>query len=321
VTNKDPVSRAEIVRERRKEQEIRSAKRPVKRASAQAPTMPRRGATLDASTVRARPGSRYVHYEAVAAPSIAEHMQAPALPHIQVGWRVLSFFLVALFGAGLYFAWTLPNFRVSGAALNGNQMLSAEEIESVLHLNGAPIFLVVPADTENTLRMNFPEITSVKVSVELPNKVSASITERVPVIRWEQDGAYAWVDEEGVAFRPRGEVQNLVVVSASGTPPSGVKAEDDPLAPIPFVSEQIIESIRMLAPQVPQGSVLLYNPQYGLGWVDSRGWTVWFGADPQEVDVKLRVYSVLVDSLAQRGITPSFISVAYPSAPYYRLGQ
>jgi len=322
VTDKSSLSRADIVRQRRKQEEIRRSKRPAQRASLPPSAPPRRGATLDASTVRAKPGSRYAHqYEAVAAPAIAGQLIAPALPRIRMGWRLLSFFLVALFGAGLYFAWTSPFFRVAGTNLAGNQMLSAEEVESVLRLKGAPVFLIVPADAEEALRKNFPEITSVRVSVEFPSKVIATITERQPVIRWEQDGAYTWIDSQGVAFRPRGEVQGLVVVSASGSPPAGLKSESDTLASVPFVAEPIIESIRLLAPHVPQGSVLLYDTKYGMGWVDGRGWTVWFGSTPQEVDVKLRVYSVLVDSLAQRGITPSFISVAYPGAPYYRLGQ
>jgi hypothetical protein len=112
-----------------------------------------------------------------------------------------------------------------------------------------------------------------------------------------------------------------VVVSASGSPPAGLKSESDALAPVPFVSAQIIESIRLLAPNVPQGSVLLYNPKFGMGWVDARGWTVWFGSKAEETDVKLRVYSALVESVLQRGITPTFINVAYPGAPYYRVGQ
>jgi hypothetical protein len=285
--------------------------------------MPRRGVTLDASTARAKPKAKPVRkYEAMAAASpLAGQLQVPALPRIRPGWRSLSFFLAALIAVGFYFIWTLPAFRVPAATLVGNQMMSAEDVESVLHLNGAPIFLVVPADAEKALRTNFPEIASAKVSVELPNKVIATITERQPVIRWEQDGTYAWVDAEGVAFRPRGERNDLVVVSASGSPPAGLKSENDPMAPVPLISAEVIESIRQLAPYVPQGSVLLYNPKYGMGWVDGRGWTVWFGSKSEETDMKLRVYSALVDSLAQRGITPSFINVAYPGAPYYRVGQ
>lgn len=325
MTNKESPSRADIVRKRRKQDEIRRSTRPAPRAAQPTPTLPRRGVTLDASTSRAKPKVKLTRqYEAVAAAPMAGQLHAsrvPALPHIRVGWRLLSFFLAAIFGAGLYFAWTLPTFRVPAATLVGNQMLSAEEVESALHLNGAPVFLVIPADTENALRLNFPEITSVKVSVELPNKVIATITERQPVIRWEQDGAYTWVDAEGVAFRPRGEMSGLVVVSASGSPPAGPRSENDALAPVPFVSTEIIESIRLLAAHVPPGSVLLYNPRYGMGWVDGRGWTVWFGSKAHETDIRLRVYAALVDSLAQRGITPSFINVAYPGAPYYRVGQ
>ncbi len=323
MTDKESPSRADIVRQRRKQDEIRRSTRPAPRASLPTPTLSRRGATLDASTVRAKPKAKPVRkYESVAAAApMVGQLRAPALPRIRVGWRLLSFFLVGLLSAGIYFAWTLPTFRVAGTTLIGNQMLAPDEIESVLHLNGAPVFLIVPADAENVLRLNFPEITSVKVSVELPNKVIATITERQPVIRWEQDGAYTWVDAEGVAFHPRGEMGGLVVVSASGSPPAGLQSESDPLGPVPFVAAQIIESIRLLAPHVPPGSVLLYNPKFGIGWVDARGWTVWFGSKAEETDVKLRVYSVLVDSLAQRGIAPSFINVAHPGAPYYRLGQ
>jgi hypothetical protein len=325
VTDKESSSRSDLVRQRRKKDENRRLTRPAQRASLPAPTLPRRGATLDASTVRAKPKAKLVRqYDAMAAaPPMMGQLQAPTLPRVRVGWRLLSFFLVVLLGAGIYFAWTLPIFRATGPTLVGNQMLSAEEIESVLHLNNTPIFLVIPADAETTLRKKFPEITSAKVSVELPNKVITTIAERQPVIRWEwgQDSTYVWVDAEGVAFRPRGEVEGLVVVSASGSPPADIKWESDRLVPVPLVTAEIIESIRLLAPHVPQGSVLLYNPKFGIGWVDGRGWTVWFGSNAEQTDVKLRVYSALVDSLAQRGIPPSFINVAYPGAPYYRLGQ
>lgn len=326
MSQKKPLTRAELVRQRRKKEEARRPTRLPKRASPPTPTLPRRGVTLDASTQRLQPQARplRIYETAAAAAPIANPLRetrSPALPHVRLGWRLLSFVLAALFGAASYFAWTLPQFRVSAATLNGNQMLNAEEVESVLRLNGAPIFLVVPAEAERILRINFPEIVSVKVSVELPNKVVAAITERQPVIRWEQDGAYAWVDAEGVAFRPRGEREGLVTVSASGSPPAGQPSANDALAPVPYVAAEIVESIRLLAPHVPPGSVLLYDSKFGLGWVDGRGWTVWFGSRPEQTEMKLRVYAALVDSLLQRGIKPSFINVAYPSAPYYRLGQ
>ncbi len=326
MSDKETPTRADVVRQRRKQEETRRPnKRPAPRASQPTPTLSRRGVTLDASTQRVKSQTRPVRkYEAVAAAApAASQIHVPALPriHFRVGWRLLSFFLVAIFGAAIYFAWTSPLFRVAPATVVGNQMLTAEEIESVLRLSGSPVYFIVPSDVENAVRLNFPEITSVKVSVDLPNQVTATIVERQPIIRWEQAGSYAWVDAEGVIFRPRGERSDLVVVSASGSPPAGLRSEVDALAPVPYVSAQVVESIRLLAPNVPQGSVLLFDPKYGLGWVDARGWTAWFGADPAQTDMKLRVYAALVESILGRGITPTFINVAYPSAPYYRVGQ
>lgn len=325
---KETPTRADVVRQRRKQEEARRPnKRPAARASQPTPTLPRRGVTLDASTQRVKPQTRPVRkYEAAApAPVTAAQGAArvPALPriHLRVGWRLLSFFLFAVLGAAIYFAWISPLFRVSPAIVIGSQMLAADEIESALRLSGQPVYLIVPAEVENALRLTFPEIISAEVSVDLPNKVTATIMERQPIIRWEQDSAYAWVDADGVIFRPRGERSDLTVVSASGSPPAGLKSEVDALAPIPYVAAPIVESIRLLAPNVPQGSVLLYDPKYGLGWVDAHGWTVWFGADPAQTDVKLRVYAALVESILGRGITPTFINVTYPSAPYYRVGQ
>lgn len=323
MSEKKPLNRAEEVRQRRKRAEeqalvTQSMERRTRRAVTPPPVTTRR-VSVDAATVRSKV-KPVRQYQAVAA-STAGRLHAPALPRIRVGWRLLSFFLVLLLGAGIYYAYTLPMFRINGVTMTGNQYLSAEEANSVLGLNGMPIFLLEPQKVETALRLNFPEIASADVTVELPNLVIVTITERQPVIRWEQGNAFAWLDAQGVALRPRAEVSGLVVVRASGAPPTGPASASDALAPIPFADAKIIETARVLAPYAPQGSALLYDPKYGIGWTDSRGWTVWFGSSPEQADMKLRVYVVLVDSLAQRGITPIMINVAYPNAPYYRLGQ
>ncbi len=320
MSRKKPVTRSQAVRQRRKREEERAL---VTRSmeSRRVPLRISRNVTVDAATVRATP--RPVRrFDALAA-APARQLRVPALPRVRVrvAWRLLSFFLVILLGGALYYAWTQPLFKVTGAAVAGNQFVSVDEVNAALNLAGKHVFFVVPSGVETALRLNFPEIASVEVAVELPNRVLVNVAERQPVLRWEQGNAYTWVDAEGVAFRPRAEVGGLVVVSASGTPPTGPKSESDPLAPVPFVAPDIVQTARLLNPYIPQGAILLYDPKYGIGWEDPRGWTVWFGSSAEQVDVKLREYIVLVDSLAQRGITPVMINVAYPNAPYYRLGQ
>lgn len=318
----DRPTRAELVRRRRARRVIRDDGRTPLQATRPLPPVTTRDAATDAVIPLARkPKAKTTRrYEsALAAPRTRLH--APALPQIRFGWRWISFLLVLLFGAALYLAWTLPMFRVNGLQVKDNLYMNADELSAPLGLNNRPIFTVVPSEVEAILRMNFPELKTAAVQVSLPNVVTVSITERLPLIRWEQGGSYTWVDDEGVAFRPRGEVQGLVSVRALGAPPPGQRSAQDTLAPIPFLAADMVQSARALAPFVPPGSTLTYDPKYGLGWSDPRGWQVYFGTKAADVNMKLTVYLALADSLTQRGIAPVFIDMRYPNAPYYRLGQ
>ncbi len=248
--------------------------------------------------------------------------RALSLPRvkIRVGWRLLSFFLVLLFGTGLYLFWTMPQFRVSTAQIIGNQRISVDEINSVLELNGRPIFLLTPAQIREQALRAYPELASVDVAVSLPNIVTVDVTERQPVILWQQAGGFTWVDETGTAFRPRGEAQDLIVVQALGEPPSMIVPEgEDSLVPPPFIPEETVKALIALAPHVPQGTPILYHPVTGLSWADGRGWQAVFGISGDNVEVKIRVYQAMVDWLSQRGIRPILINVAYPNAPFYRV--
>ena len=86
----------------------------------------------------------------------------------------------------------------------GNNRLTREEIEAVTGVIGQSIFTVQPDEVATRLRMNYPELLSAQVNVYLPNHVYVTVTERQPVILWQQDGGYTWIDATGVAFRPRG---------------------------------------------------------------------------------------------------------------------
>jgi cell division septal protein FtsQ len=189
-----------------------------------------------------------------------------------------------------------------------------------LNIAGQPIFLLTTSDLETRLRLNYPELASVRVDVSLPNLVSVTMTERKPVIRWEQSGGYTWVAEDGVAFRPRGEMVGLISIVAVSAPPV-VGSGADPLSPTPFISTEMVEAVKGLAGHVPPGMPILYDTGFGFGWNDPRGWRVYFGTSASDVELKMRVYESMVSSLTQRGIRPALINVTYPTAPYYRMTQ
>jgi len=257
--------------------------------------------------------------------NISMHMPRPNLREIhfsrpQFGWRMVSFMLSVLLAAGIYFALDRPELRVRQAQINGSQMISQDEMNAVLDITGRPIFLLTPSDLETRLRLNYPELATVQVTITLPNQVSINVTERAPLIRWEQGGGYTWIAEDGIAFRPRGEMVGLIPVVALSAPPVEGGASD-PLQPTPFISPEMVQTLQGLVSHVPQGTPILYEAGYGFGWNDPRGWRVHFGTGARDVELKMRVYESMVASLTTRGIRPALINVMYPSAPFYRMSE
>jgi cell division septal protein FtsQ len=327
MSEKKELSRAELVRLRREKENSQRRERAKKEATRPAPTVttrakrsvskPKRKLARSAETRSARR-----RFQVALLPVTPDtNLRGISIPRPRVGPRLFSFLIVALLGAVLYFAFNLPQFRVREAQVTGNQVLSAAEINSALNITGQPVFLLVPSDLETRLRLNYPELSAVYVSVALPNIVSVHVFERKPVIRWEQGGGYTWISEDGVAFRPRGEVVGLISVNALSAPPTDGNVSTDPLTPAPFISSEMVQAIEGLAGHVPPGMTILYDASFGLGWNDPRGWRVYFGTKASDVELKMRVYEAMVNSLSQRGIRPALINVTYPTAPYYRMSN
>jgi hypothetical protein len=232
-----------------------------------------------------------------------------------------SFLLVALLATAVFLAFNTPQLRVAQAQVSGNQILTPTEINAALDITGQPTFLLMPAELEKRLRLAFPELAAASVKVELPNTVSVQVVERKPVVRWEQGDGYTWVSEDGIAFRPHGDLPGLISVTALSAPPIEGIVSADSLTPAPFLSPDMIRTLKGLAGHVPPGVSILYDGSFGFGWNDPRGWKVYFGTSGRDIELKMHVYESMVTSLTERGIQPSLINVTYPTAPYYRLSQ
>lgn len=317
-----PKSRADVVRKRRRhEAEKRVGKSAALAARPLTPIISRTG-PLSAISQAAPPTGARRHYQTeISIPGIEVRMPAIHFVGPQVKWRVFSLILALMLGAAVSVAWNAPEFRVINPQVKGNERIAAEDLNAALGVGGVPIVTVVPADLEKRLRLTYPELLYARVSVSLPNNVSVVVKERTPVILWQQGGAYTWIADDGVAFRPRGPIDGLIVVQAHTAPPAAAVRGTDPLSPAPFLPADLVTAIKTLAPQVPQGAPILYDARYGLGWLDNRGWQAFFGSDAGDMTLRLQVYQSVVSMLDAKGITPALVSVQYPSAPYYRMGQ
>jgi hypothetical protein len=314
--------RAERVRSRRMEQaKQRLSESAIMATRAVAPITARR--VPNAAAKPRTPGSRVRRRAAppVKMPGIEVRLPSIQFSSKQVMWRMLSLLLSMVLGTAIYMAWNLPEFQAAPAEVIGNQNISPDDIRAVVGGDGQMIFTVVPAALELRLRQNFPELLATHVEVTLPNRVSVTVSERTPTILWEQGDGYTWIDDTGVAFRPRGTGQDLITVKAAASPPPGLPAATDSKAPAPFISADMVSAIKVLARQVPSGGSLVYESQYGLGWIDPRGWQVFFGSGSREMAARLSVYQAMLGLFQQKGIVPAFVNVQFPTAPYYRMNQ
>lgn len=246
-------------------------------------------------------------------------MRLPSIPQIAIGWRLVSFLLVAALGMLLYHLWNSPQYRIQNARVIGLQRLTSQDVNAVLNVRDERIFAVDPAILEKKLLQAFPEFSKAAVKVNLPGEVTVRVEERQPILTWRQDGRTILVDANGFSFPTRDEnaVLPAVVVEAHGAPPAQeVQAENPTLEQ--FMPVEMVSAILSMSAQVPQGTLISYDPQRGLGWKDVQGWEVYFG-DTRNMDMKLRLYRAILEKLDKDDIMPALISVEHVHLPYYRL--
>lgn len=328
------LTRSEALRRRKEEEQKLRDKLTQKRAgtpkqspapkATASPKQERAAPRVSPAISRSRFRARYDVAVMPARVAAAAHPQSPslALPRITFGPRWFSMLLVIACAAMMYFYVTEPYFVAQEAIVQGNQRVTSQDINSVLGIANQPAALLNPAQIEYNIRASFPEIYGAYIQVELPAKVTITVAERQPVAAWMQDGQVVWVDAYGYAFPPRGQVEGLVTVTAAGSPPTpGNLDVTQKIGARPFLTPELSAAIATLAPQVPEGAALVYDPQYGMGWADPRGWQAYFGKNNGNMAAKLLVYQSLVENLAARGVQPTLISVEYPNSPFYRVSK
>jgi hypothetical protein len=258
-------------------------------------------------------------------------LQLPAFPQLQLGWRFISGAIFFLSLAVVFSFSSLNTFEVSAINLQGSQRLSSEAILSQIDMAGKAIISIKPGEIEEEIGENFPSLDMIKVSAGLPASVNIQVSERVPIILWQNDESSLWIDSEGITFPIRGEAETLLTVAANGNPPeievvgeTETTQNEENLSILqeqryPRTSSEFVEGMLSLSDYLPEEAVLQYDPQFGLGWQDPRGWLVYFGSDISEIEMKLAEYEVIITTLQEQNLNPALISLEFLHSPFYRM--
>ncbi|NIS79091.1 MAG: FtsQ-type POTRA domain-containing protein [Anaerolineales bacterium] len=289
-------TRAERVRNRRArvERGLEPAPREIRKKRSPRRRMPRRRYDVELSVTR------------------GAEMQLPALPRFRVGLRLLSAVLVLALAWSLGEALSMSRFRVDQVEVSGNHLLTAAQVQSIVSLTGREIFSIDPLEVSKSL-VDQPEIVSAMVDLSLPNKVVIEVEERSPEIAWNDAGRTWWLSTDGIAFMPQSSRDDLITVE---TNTAVLNIHQEALEPV--ISPDLIRNAIVLSHELKDVSPLQYDTVHGFGFKDPHGWMVYFGEEG-DMAMKVRVYRVLVEALAEKEVQVTLVSLENQAAAYYRV--
>ena len=231
--------------------------------------------------------------------------------------RVIGGLAIAVVVAGALWLTVDARFYVLRADVMGVKQVSPAEVFQASGLERIHVLWVRPAQVEARLVAALPSIERAQVSCGLPAKCTITVTERQPRLVWEEDGQSWWIDAQGVVFPP-----SLSLPSAGGD--AGGAVGWTVRGPLPRDEDgHLDEGVRVAlnelwAAGMDISSSLTYIPGRGLVLTDEHGWRVILGEGPGMRE-RLQVLRWLQADLEGRGLSPRFVDVRLPDAPYYSL--
>ncbi len=274
------------------------------------PGKPRRRAVNRIATPTARRRTRLGLSTAGAQPAAATAIAFPAAsPAVWKARRpklVAAVLIAALIGALLAFFDT-DQFYVFDLEVIGNQFLTQAEVERATGIAGYNIFFVEPQSVERAVS-RMPEVKSVQVTAELPNRLTVAVEERVPDITWLRGSETYWVDADGIPFRARATRPELPVVR---------DLDQQPVQPGQVLTTSgllAVQALRSVWPDAPHA--FEWSNARGLSFTDERGWKIYLG-DATEMAGKLAKYRALAAQLVATKANVKFIDFG-KGDPYYQ---
>jgi cell division septal protein FtsQ len=234
---------------------------------------------------------------------------APVIgPWQAYGSRLAAALLLAALGWAAYAVFTSSSFYVYGAEVQGNAVVTPEEVYAASQLDSLSVFWVDAHATAEKVKA-LPNVKSARVEVRLPAHVTITIEERTPELMWQTGSARWWIDAEGTVVPPRGDLSSpLTIIDTDAQPVSAGQHLDPSIL-------AAARSLRRLLPELPE---MHYSHATGISFTTREGWPVHVG-DGLNMDAKLTILVALRKDLLAQKITPEFIDVRFVERPFYKV--
>jgi hypothetical protein len=218
-------------------------------------------------------------------------------------------------------------FQVRAVRVQGNQLLSREQVDDVASIVGANIFWVNRADVAARLSQ-LPLVQHVEVTAALPDTVGIRIVERQPAGFWTSGDHTYLVDSQGVILKAvdAETAQTRACAGQACNPetaplPSVSETDSEPLMPGDRVDASALTTSSRLAQLLPgvgvQPTGFQWSRDTGLEVPTADGWTARFDQSGN-LDQQIAQLRSIRDQLTQAKATPQLIDVRFGDRPYFR---
>jgi len=200
-------------------------------------------------------------------------------------------------------------FYVYAADIQGNAMLSRDEVFRASGLDGMSIFYVDRARVAKQIREGIPGVTQVYVNCHWPNQVSIRIGEQDVRFVWQTRGAPFLVDGEGLVLRlDDGSHKDSLVIH---------DLDDRLIKPGDKVDLPALNAVLGLHGLLPEVKLFEYSREKGVSLMDARGWRIYFG-DDRDLDRKVANLQAMLQQLVTSNTAVELIDLRFADSPYYK---
>ncbi len=250
---------------------------------------------------------RYRRYGSDGLSGTLEALPRPQLHHLNGKWITMAAIALLVVGAILY-VWLSDTFYVTRISVVGNALTSAQEIVQTSGIGGQHMFWVNHAAASERIANGIPSIKSARVDCQLPNRCVIKVQERQPVVAWRFGGAATWIADDGMAFAARRDV-NLPLITIDAL-------QGPALQPGKEADQRIVKSAVAVAKALPNVRQYKDTAEHGLEFQSPQGFPVYLGLGENMAD-RAMMWKAVEAELNQLGVTPQFVDLRYPVAPYF----
>jgi cell division septal protein FtsQ len=253
-----------------------------------------------------RTGKRYEQ-------AVAQHrlpIRSTSRARTAMSSRVAGLFLAMVLVAALAYLFLSDAYYVYDVTVQGNALVSAEEVFHQIGMEGYSVFFIDPRQAEARIRA-LPDVRDASVQVSLPNWVLIDVRERRAHIVWQTGEHRYGVDEDGL------------IVSLSGDSVPNIVVTDLEAAPLQLgeqVDLQVVAATKRYRSLLSDVSEFEYSREYGLSYLNGQGWRVYLG-DGESAEKKIAIVDALVERLVSQAARVQSIDVRFPESPLYRLAE